>query len=49
MAKGFELAGFNQVCGLDWFKEAGMTYRHNFKHPLIEGDITSREIKDKTI
>lgn len=40
MAKGFELAGFNQVGGLDWFKEAGMTYRHNFKHPLIEGDIT---------
>ncbi|MCG8796646.1 DNA cytosine methyltransferase [Tenacibaculum finnmarkense] len=49
MAKGFEMAGFNQVCGLDWFKEAGMTYRHNFKHPLIEGDITSREIKDKFI
>lgn len=49
MAKGFELAGFNQICGLDWFKEAGMTYKHNFKHPLIEGDITSREIKDKFI
>jgi DNA (cytosine-5)-methyltransferase 1 len=43
------LAGFNQVCGLDWFKEAGMAYRHNFEHPLIEGDITSREIKDKFI
>ena len=49
MAKGFEMAGFNQVCGLDWFKEAGMTYRHNFKHSLVEGDITSREIKDKFI
>lgn len=49
MAKGFELAGFNQVCGLDWFKEAGMTYRENFSHPLIEGDITQREIKDKFI
>lgn len=49
MAKGFEMAGFNQVCGLDWFKEAGMTYRHNFEHQLIEGDITSREIKDKFI
>jgi DNA (cytosine-5)-methyltransferase 1 len=49
MAKGFEMAGFNQVCGLDWFKEAGMTYRHNFKHPLVEGDITSKEIKDKFI
>jgi len=49
MAKGFEMAGFNQVAGLDWFKEAGMTYRHNFKHPLIEGDITSSEIKKKFI
>lgn len=49
MAKGFEMAGFNQVCGLDWFKEAGLTYRENFSHPLIEGDITQREIKDKFI
>ena len=49
MAKGFEMAGFNQVCGLDWFKEAGMTYRENFSHPLIDGDITQREIKDKFI
>ena len=49
MAKGFEMAGFNQVCGLDWFKEAGMTYRHNFNHPLVEGDITSRKVKDKFI
>jgi DNA (cytosine-5)-methyltransferase 1 len=49
MAKGFEMAGFNQICGLDWFKEAGMTYRENFSHPLIEGDITQKEIKDKFI
>ena len=49
MAKGFEMAGFNQICGLDWFKEAGMTYRENFSHPLIEGDITKREVKDNFI
>ncbi len=49
MAKGFEMAGFNQVCGLDWFKEAGMTYRENFSHPLIEGDITQRAVKDNFI
>lgn len=49
MAKGFEMAGFNQLCGLDWFKEAGMTYRENFSHSLVEGDITQREIKDKLI
>ena len=49
MAKGFELAGFKQVGGLDWFKEAGMTYRHNFKHDHIEGDITSTDVKSKFI
>mgnify|MGYP001080124786 CR=1 FL=1 len=49
MAKGFEMAGYNQVGGLDWFKEAGMTYRHNFKHQLIEGDITSSSIKNQFI
>lgn len=49
MAKGFKLAGFKQIAGLDWFKEAGMTYRYNFKHPLIEGDITKPEIKEEFI
>ncbi len=49
MAKGFEMAGFKQLCGLDWFKEAGMTYRENFSHSLIEGDITKKEVKDKFI
>ncbi len=45
MAKGFELAGFKQICGLDWFKEAGKTYRRNFEHPLVEGDITDDKTK----
>ncbi|MCL5245561.1 DNA cytosine methyltransferase [Cellulophaga sp. 20_2_10] len=49
MAKGFEMAGFKQVGGLDWFKEAGMTYRENFNHPHILGDITQKEVKDKFI
>jgi len=49
MAKGFELAGFKQVAGLDWFKEAGLTYRHNFKHPLIEGDITDSKTKNEFV
>ncbi|WKB79811.1 DNA cytosine methyltransferase [Cellulophaga lytica] len=49
MAKGFEMAGFTQVGGLDWFKEAGMTYRENFEHPHILGDITERSVKDEFI
>lgn len=46
MAKGFEMAGFNQICGLDWFKEAGLTYQANFDHPFMEGDITKKEVKE---
>lgn len=45
LSKGFELAGFEGVCGLDWFKEAGMTYKRNFDHCYINGDITSPSIK----
>ncbi|UQD56266.1 DNA cytosine methyltransferase [Flavobacterium sp. K5-23] len=39
ITKGFELAGLNGVCGLDWFEAAGKTYRRNFDHPFVEGDI----------
>jgi len=46
LSKGLELAGLNGICGLDWFKEAGLTYKRNFKHPLIEGDITQQPVKD---
>lgn len=45
LSKGLELAGLEGICGLDWFKEAGMTYRRNFHHSLVEGDITQSEVK----
>ncbi|MDI9309925.1 MAG: DNA cytosine methyltransferase [Limnohabitans sp.] len=45
ITKGFELAGLHGICGLDWFPEAGKTYRRNFDHPFIEGDIKSEEKK----
>jgi DNA (cytosine-5)-methyltransferase 1 len=45
ISKGFELAGFEGVCGLDWFPEAGKTYRRNFQHPFVEGDICLPEKK----
>lgn len=47
ITKGFELAGLKGVCGLDWFDEAGMTYRRNFKHHFVNGDIKSSEVKQK--
>ena len=47
ITKGFELAGLRGVCGLDWFKEAGLTYKRNFNHPLVEGDIRSSSTKSE--
>ena len=45
ITKGFEMAGLKGICGMDWFEAAGKTYRRNFKHPFIEGDIKSPEKK----
>lgn len=45
LSKGLEMSGMQGVCGLDWFKEAGMTYRRNFHHKHVEGDITLSEVK----
>lgn len=45
LSKGLEMSGLEGVCGLDWFKEAGMTYRRNFHHKYVEGDITLPEVK----
>lgn len=47
LSRGLEMAGLQGVCGLDFFKEAGMTYERNFDHPFVYGDITLQEIKDK--
>ncbi len=45
LSKGLEMAGLEGICGLDWFKEAGMTYRRNFDHPFVYGDITLPDVK----
>jgi DNA (cytosine-5)-methyltransferase 1 len=47
ITKGFEMAGLRGICGLDWFPEAGKTYRRNFSHPFIEGDIKLKEKKEE--
>lgn len=46
LSKGLEMAGLNGICGLDFFKEAGMTYQRNFKHPFLYGNITLQETKE---
>lgn len=45
LSKGLEMAGLEGICGLDWFYEAGQTYRRNFKHPFVSGDIRLPEKK----
>lgn len=45
LSKGLELAGLDGICGLDWFPEATETYRRNFRHPCVYGDITREEVK----
>lgn len=45
LSKGLELAGLQGICGLDFFKEACMTYNRNFHHPFINGDIKDSENK----
>ena len=45
LSKGLEMAGLQGICGLDWFKEAGMTYERNFDHPFVNGDITQSNVK----
>lgn len=45
ITKGFEMAGLEGICGLDWFDAAGKTYRKNFDHPFVEGDIKTDEKK----
>lgn len=47
LSKGLELAGLQGICGLDFFKEAGDTYRRNFHHPFVFGDITQADVKAK--
>lgn len=46
LSKGLEMSGLEGICGLDWFKEACMTYNRNFDHPFVNGDIKSPEIKE---
>lgn len=46
LSKGLEMAGLQGICGLDWFAEAGMTYKRNFDHPFVDGDIKQNEVKE---
>lgn len=45
LSKGLEMSGLKGICGLDFFKEACMTYNRNFHHPCVNGDIKDPSVK----
>lgn len=45
LSKGLEMSGLKGICGLDFFKEACLTYYKNFDHPFVYGDIKDKNIK----
>lgn len=45
LSLGLEEAGLIGICGLDYFKEAGCTYKRNFRHKYLDGDVTLPETK----
>lgn len=45
LSKGLEMSGLEGICGLDFFKEACMTYNRNFHHPCVNGDIKEPSMK----
>lgn len=47
IAKGFSDAGMECVAANEFDKNAATTYRSNFNHPLVEGDITKSEVKQQ--
>jgi len=46
ISKGFEWAGFEGIAAVENEPTAVTTYEHNFKHPVISGDICKKEIKE---
>jgi len=47
MSRGFEMAGLKGIGGLDFYKEAVETHRHNFNYPVVYGDISLNETKQE--
>lgn len=44
---GMRMAGFDDVCGLDFYKPAVQTYEAFFHTPVICGDITDPKVRDE--
>jgi DNA (cytosine-5)-methyltransferase 1 len=46
LSYGLEAAGFDVVAALDSWGPAARTYRSNFGHPLVEGDVRSLSVAE---
>lgn len=44
MSKGFENAGFDIVAAFEYWKIAAQCYRNNFKHDVVEADLSDSEV-----
>jgi len=44
---GFDKAGLQGIAALEFMRQAVETYRNNFTHPVIYGDITNNDVKKK--
>lgn len=49
MSLGFEMAGFEGLCGVDFNKSAIEIYQRNFDHRGLFGDITDENVKEEFI
>lgn len=45
IAEGFRSAGMECAAANEFDEKAAITYRSNFNHPLVVGDITLSEVK----
>jgi len=47
LSLGYEMAGFEGLLANEVMEKAVETYKHNFNHPIIDGDIREQETKNK--
>ncbi len=47
LSLGFKKAGFKGLGGIEHTEQAVQTYKHNFDHPIIKGDIRKKRNKEE--
>ena len=47
LSLGYEMAGFEGIAANEFMDQAVETYKQNFNHPIIKGDIRKKEVKNE--